>query len=201
MTSDCRNSPLNWMWTRYATLPTGTWVRTATPCLPNSVMPEMPSILRCSSACFSSGMGFDVSCTSFAASVLPRPLRWARAGCGRPGNSLGPRLACATADEIRQWFGLPDAPALEDLTSQLLTVLTQTGNLLQQQGFEDFESLCRQVLKSHEALDSPAATAQHSDTPILRAALIWANTWESVTVVCKDIAKWASLFRSFRPSW
>ena len=66
-------------------------------------------------------------------------------------------MACATADEIRQWFGLPDAPALEDLTSQLLTVLTQTGNLLQQQGFEDFESLCRQVLKSHEALDSPAA--------------------------------------------
>jgi hypothetical protein len=73
------------------------------------------------------------------------------------GQLTGARLAGATADEIRQWFGLPDAPALEDLTSQLLTVLTQTGNLLHQQGFEDFESLCRQVLKSHEALDSPAA--------------------------------------------
>jgi len=41
---------------------------------------------------------------------------------------------------------------------QLLTVLRQTGRLLERQGFEDFESLCRQVLTTREATQFPAAT-------------------------------------------
>lgn len=74
------------------------------------------------------------------------------------GDLCSLRLSNLEAAEIRQCFGLPAEPALEELTLQLLVVLRQTGSLLEREGFEDFESLCRQVLTSREATECPAAT-------------------------------------------
>jgi hypothetical protein len=74
------------------------------------------------------------------------------------GDLCASRLSKVEAREIRRWFGLPVEPALEELTMQLLTVLRQTGRLLERQGLEDFESLCRQVLTTREATQFPAAT-------------------------------------------
>lgn len=74
------------------------------------------------------------------------------------GDLCGSRISRLEANEIRECFGLPDEPALEELTLQLLVVLRQTGRLLKWQGLEDFESLCHEILTTREAADCPAAT-------------------------------------------
>ena len=104
------------------------------------------------------GHGFRRELHEFCGAGASRTITLGTRQLRDTGDLCASRLSNVSASEIRQWFGLPDEPSLEGLTLQLLTVLRQTGTLLQRQGLEDFESLCGQVLTTAEATKSPAAS-------------------------------------------